>query len=370
MNKLYRQINPQFLLFVLIVFLIAVGIYIEWEPTTEPNNPSESAPEEPPAITFPDDSILRPTRVQTYDNGTYSVTLNGTIRINFIETKDGSPVWPRDGSNRNILSIQSDTVDKNLRRAIKRQKTYETDRELMITGVESRPSDEPDVSKTVTVTFNDQLSLHNLKLMTGPKGEWIALPTGQFEGGTVDLVELPASLKAKIYSELQKSGTQRPRRAQGELPIFPEAKDGIRARVIHVYDGDTFKAKLRDGSDREVVVRMEGMDCPESSRNDKCEQNKYRDDMSCAEEIRYGKRAKRVARQWLSGRNVVLVPSRDDGFEEGHYGRMIAYVRMTTGEDYGLKMVNEGYCKDTSRSYPHERGETYRRYERPLKPLN
>lgn len=370
--------------FIIFTAVVGLGLYIEWGGSTL-SQPSADTPESDSSrkdstisksLSWENDSIV-PTTIESYDNGTYSMTLNDSLRVKFIRLDDPESIeWPEEFRHeKSAVTLRSDTLSKKLAKALGDDSSGQTDRELRLTNVSLTSVNDPDVITGASLTFNETLTINGVSLMEGNEGPWLAWPSRRYQGEWVNLVESGDNLKNDIVLRIQqKLGTQEESAdrstSAGSLPRFPAPENGIRAEVIRVYDGDTIKADLMDGTDREVVVRIEGIDCPESSRNDKCESTEYREGMSCAEEIKYGKRASRIAKRWLSGQQIILVPSgEEEGFEKGYYDRWLAYIRLNSGVDYGLKMVNEGYCKDTSESFSHQRGETYRRYEAPLKPL-
>jgi endonuclease YncB( thermonuclease family) len=108
----------------------------------------------------------------------------------------------------------------------------------------------------------------------------------------------------------------------------------------------------------------QGLDCPESSRIEKCHSDEDLIDIPCDEQIPLGKRAKGFA-EGILGDEIVRLESYKN-FEKGHYGRTIAYIRAPDGEDYGLNMVKKGYCKDSGIRYDHPREDTYKTYRGPI----
>lgn len=120
------------------------------------------------------------------------------------------------------------------------------------------------------------------------------------------------------------------------------------ARVVAVVDGDTLHVALVTGG--EERIRLLGIDCPESRRNQKCER-----EGSCADVPR-GLEAKARARELAPVGSVVLVV---DGRKRDRYGRLLAYV-FADGRDVGLTLLGAGLCPDVAAKYPHQRQAAYR----------
>jgi endonuclease YncB( thermonuclease family) len=150
-------------------------------------------------------------------------------------------------------------------------------------------------------------------------------------------------------------------------PVLTEQDRRAAGTVTEVYDGDTFKVALKE-ADKSVVVRIRGIDCPESKRNEKCQED-AEDWMGCEEQIPLGKRATRKARSMVAGDTVILESGEDGGFETDPYDRILAYVRMADGRDYGLTMVKNRQCRDFSDDFEHPRMDRYKQHETSVKPL-
>lgn len=133
-------------------------------------------------------------------------------------------------------------------------------------------------------------------------------------------------------------------------------------RVTNVYDGDTIKVRLAN-KDKSVHIRILGMDCPESSPNEKCREDEQRGWLSCEQQVPLGQRAKKMAHRMLMGDTVTLKSGTNEGFKTDPHGRGLAYVHMADGTDYGLKMVKRGQCRDFSDAFTHPRMDTYRKQQ-------
>jgi endonuclease YncB( thermonuclease family) len=186
-------------------------------------------------------------------------------------------------------------------------------------------------------------------------------------------VQANATADEDASNESESAGEQQAENSQSDSPEDPATQDqsaedkpydSRRTRMIRVFDGDTFKVRYQDSKETDVI-RLQGIDCPESSRNDKCYSDEDLIEIPCEKQVPLGKRATGFAKGILSN-EIVQVESYKD-FKEGYYGRTIAYIRGPNGEDYGLEMVKKGYCKDSGIRYDHPREETYAEYRGPIK---
>lgn len=108
--------------------------------------------------------------------------------------------------------------------------------------------------------------------------------------------------------------------------------------VLKIVDGDTIDVLYKEKTER---IRIQGMDTPETKDP--------RYPVQC-----FGKEATLRAKEILEGQNIYL---ETDG-DRGKYQRLLAYIQLTDGTDYGEKMIREGYAWHYSK-YPHERMEVY-----------
>ncbi len=53
--------------------------------------------------------------------------------------------------------------------------------------------------------------------------------------------------------------------------------------------------------------------------------------------------------------------------KKDRYGRLLRYVRMEDGRDFGLEMIRMGLCEDFGFKYPHVRGREYLRVQEQAK---
>lgn len=118
--------------------------------------------------------------------------------------------------------------------------------------------------------------------------------------------------------------------------------------VIKINDGDTLKVQCMGEIPVQTrTVRLLGIDCPESSHNQKCKR-----EGDCDSQVPKGK----VAKARLT--KLVISPVRVDFVSKDHYGRELGYV-YSSGQDVGLTMLKEGYCKNVSKKYPHPKSGIY-----------
>lgn len=152
------------------------------------------------------------------------------------------------------------------------------------------------------------------------------------------------------YSLARFSGRQ-PKIANqdAEKSTVPGVPAGSQVYVDKVVDGDTFKVRGADGNSFRIRVR--GVDCPESHRNDKCERDGQQGRKGCDEQIPLGLEAARIAAKLAKHKQVIL----EGPISLDRYGRVLAYVRLPDGSDYGAFMVKEGLCEDFGWKYPHPR---------------
>lgn len=118
--------------------------------------------------------------------------------------------------------------------------------------------------------------------------------------------------------------------------------------VEKISDADTFK--LSCGPKKEIhKVRLMGIDCPETSRNQKCQK-----EPDCDEQIPRGLKAKARAKELVTSQVTFQYVKKDV------YKRDLGYVFTSDGKDIGLTLLQENLCKDYSYKYPHPKQEEYR----------
>jgi endonuclease YncB( thermonuclease family) len=135
-------------------------------------------------------------------------------------------------------------------------------------------------------------------------------------------------------------------------------RDILHAVVEGIIDGDTVEVKILSNNQRKVV-RIRGIDCPESQKDKKCFHAYLQGKSICGPEVPLGLIAETKTVDTLQYQTVVL--ECDGECTRGQEGRNLRYIRLKSGKDFGLMLVREGYCHDVSSKYPHPRQQEYRK---------
>lgn len=98
-------------------------------------------------------------------------------------------------------------------------------------------------------------------------------------------------------------------------------------KVVSVVDGDTVKVSI-DG--KTETIRIIGLNTPETVDP--------RTTVEC-----FGKEASAKAKELLSGKTVTLEADPPQG-ERDKYGRLLRYVFLSDGRDFGKTMIADGYA--------------------------
>jgi len=137
---------------------------------------------------------------------------------------------------------------------------------------------------------------------------------------------------------------------EGDFATIPKApsetplRQGVTYGVDHVIDGDT--VVVRKGG-REETIRLIGIDTPESEHapgGPEC----------------FHAEATAKARELLEGEEIVVMtdPTQD---ERDAYDRLLAYITLPDGTDFGAQMIEGGFAKEyTFKGRDYERQSTYR----------
>lgn len=114
--------------------------------------------------------------------------------------------------------------------------------------------------------------------------------------------------------------------------------------VVKVIDGDTLEV-LIDG--KKEKVRVIGINTPETVDP--------RRPVEC-----FGKEASNHAKSLLSGQTVTLEsdPTQDN---KDKYGRLLRYVNLPDGTDFGLTMISEGYAYEYTYEVPYKYQTQYKK---------
>ena len=118
----------------------------------------------------------------------------------------------------------------------------------------------------------------------------------------------------------------------------PPVKVDNTAKVLKIVDGDTIDVLYQGKEER---LRIQGINTPETKDP--------RYSVQC-----FGKEASLRAKEILESQTVTLETKNN----RGKYGRLLTYIRLSNGEDYGEKIIREGYAWHY-RKYPHDRMNAY-----------
>lgn len=103
-------------------------------------------------------------------------------------------------------------------------------------------------------------------------------------------------------------------------------------RVVRVVDGDTVRVHM---SGVEVPVRVLGIDTPETVHPHKPVE-------------RYGPESTQEARRLLEGQYVRLDTDLTRAQHVDMHGRLLAYITLPDGTDYGHHMIAAGYARENT----------------------
>ena len=130
--------------------------------------------------------------------------------------------------------------------------------------------------------------------------------------------------------------------------------DGSLHKVLRIIDGDTVEIETMHGSLR---LRVIGIDTPETLHPLKPVEP-------------FGPEASQRAKELLSDKTVKIHYDSDPKHETwGKYGRLLAYLELPGGRDFGLVMINEGLAKAYPK-YPFSRVAAYLAAEQKAKAGN
>ena len=122
-----------------------------------------------------------------------------------------------------------------------------------------------------------------------------------------------------------------------------EPPDGSSHTIVGVVDGDTAKIRFQGET---ISMRIIGIDTPETVHPSRPVEP-------------YGPEATVRARELLEGKTVTLEYDADPEHDRfGKYGRLLIYVRLEDGRDFGKLMVEGGFARAYPK-YPFSRSEEY-----------
>lgn len=112
-----------------------------------------------------------------------------------------------------------------------------------------------------------------------------------------------------------------------------------KAKVITVIDGDTLIVK---NNNRDVHVRLIGIDAPEMHDNEKAQRDSQRSGIDIETIIALGKQSQKHLQQLIHKGSEVKLVSDVSKFDK--YGRTLAYVYLPNGDFINQKMIEDGYA--------------------------
>jgi micrococcal nuclease len=139
-------------------------------------------------------------------------------------------------------------------------------------------------------------------------------------------------------------------------PLAQEASRPA-ARCLRVLDGDTIRIEWQG---RNEDVRMLGIDCPETKRSRKLQEQAQKLGIEPDALQRYGEIARKTTENWLLNRDVHIIFAGDD-VRRDSFGRLLAYVEQQ-GIDIGERLLLGGNAMLAEYDV-HPRNETYRLFE-------
>lgn len=141
--------------------------------------------------------------------------------------------------------------------------------------------------------------------------------------------------------------TEVPKKEVSSQKITPipqyEDRNVYQAKVTKVVDGDTINVLIDSKAEK---VRILGINTPETVDP--------RKPVEC-----FGREASDKAKSILTGQTVRLNedPTQDN---RDKYGRLLRYVILPDGEDFGLQMIKEGYAYEYTYDIPYKYQKEYK----------
>lgn len=135
--------------------------------------------------------------------------------------------------------------------------------------------------------------------------------------------------------------------AKKEVEVAAVNDEGVRAEVVYVVDGDTLKISLNSVTE---TVRVVGIDTPEISQRTQSGE--------C-----YGEEASIRARELLSNKTITFYRDETQDVRDD-YGRLLGYITLPSGDDFGNLMISQGYALEFTFKYPYKKQQIYQKAER------
>ncbi len=123
--------------------------------------------------------------------------------------------------------------------------------------------------------------------------------------------------------------------------LFPAAASAktYPAKVVRVVDGDTIEVSF---SGEKHMVRLIGMDTPESVYNKRTKKQAKESDMSQKEIVALGKAAKRFVQSRVKTGDIIRIEY--GTLSKDKYGRLLCYVFLENGAMLNKVIIKNGYA--------------------------
>jgi len=142
-----------------------------------------------------------------------------------------------------------------------------------------------------------------------------------------------------IGTALDQPTEDRPMEVVTETVVSP----GAASKVIKVVDGDTVTVEINGVRE---TIRIIGINTPETVDP--------RKPVEC-----FGQEASARAHELLDNQTVTLEADATQG-ERDKYGRLLRYVFLPNGSDFGKQMISEGYAYEYTYSTPYKYQQDYK----------
>ena len=116
------------------------------------------------------------------------------------------------------------------------------------------------------------------------------------------------------------------------------SQNNIPIEIIKIYDGDTIRAKLKNGN--KFNIRLVGLDCYETSKIHRAYKQAYIDKLDINDVIDKGLEAKKYLKKLHKKANTISFNFM--GLDK--YTRVLGILYFEN-ENINQKLVNENYCK-------------------------
>ncbi|MCD8494708.1 MAG: thermonuclease family protein [Candidatus Pacebacteria bacterium] len=119
-------------------------------------------------------------------------------------------------------------------------------------------------------------------------------------------------------------------------------------RIVRIVDGDTMVVRTSAG--REERIRVIGIDTPETVHPNR--------DIAC-----FGIEATAFARTLFTNQDIIITTDPTQG-DRDRYGRMLGYITLPDGRDFGHTMIHQGYAFEYTFRIPYQKQSLYKDAER------